>query len=170
MTGPSAKTGVLFVCLGNICRSPLAEGIFLHMAYQRGVNGWFDVDSCGTGAWHVGDAADHRSVAVALRHGVTLGHRARQFDPRTDFDRFDCLVAMDRSNRASIIHAAQTSSRTPPTVRLMRSFDPSLGHAEAGAPDVPDPYSGGDEGFEVVYEMLVRSCAGLLDRLLEPER
>ncbi len=167
MTTTVPRTGVLFVCLGNICRSPLAEGIFLHLARERGVQGRFDVDSCGTGAWHVGQGADPRSVAVARRHGVTLEHEARQLDPRSDFDRFHLLIAMDRSNRRSIIHAAEAHSKDSSGVRMMRSFGLPAKDVDATDVDVPDPYSGGDEGFQVVYDMLRVSCAGLLTHLLE---
>ncbi len=160
------RTGVLFICLGNICRSPLAEGIFLHAAHRRGVADRFDVDSCGTGAWHVGEGADPRSIEVALRHGITLDHEARQFDPGTDFDRFGLLIAMDRSNRRSIIHAAETHSKDASGVRLMRGFDPTIAGTGGAEHDVPDPYSGGDEGFQVVFDMLCTSCEGLLDHLL----
>jgi len=164
MTRPATSTGVLFVCLGNICRSPLAEGIFLDLARRRGVPDLFDVDSCGTGAWHVGEGADPRSVQVALRHGIRLEHEARQFDPRADFDRFPMLIAMDRSNLRSIVHAAESHHKSASGACLMRSFGPAL--AGTGEPDVPDPYTGGDEGFQVVYDMLLESCEGLLHHLL----
>jgi protein-tyrosine phosphatase len=156
------KTGVLFVCLGNICRSPLAEGIFAHLARERGVLDGFDVDSCGTGGWHVGERADPRSLAVAARHGIELPSTARQLDPARDFERFHWLVAMDRSNARNLIRAGAEPGR----VRLMRSFDPAL----AGRPDheaeVPDPYEWPGDGFEEVYRMLDAACAGLLEFLM----
>lgn len=158
-----SRTGVLFVCLGNICRSPLAEGIFLHLARARGLAERFDVDSCGTGAWHVGERADHRSIAVARRHGVELPSIARQLDPASDFDRFHWLIAMDRANVRSILAAGGPRER----VRLMRSFDPSLAGRNQAELDVPDPYDWHGDGFEDVYQMLLSACRGLLDVLAD---
>jgi len=157
------RTGVLFVCLGNICRSPLAEGIFLHLARERGVLDQFEVDSCGTGAWHVGEAADHRSLAVAKRHGVELPSVARQVDASCDFQRFDWIIAMDRANVRSLVRAGAPAER----VRLMRSFDPAMMHRPEHELDVPDPYEWPGDGFEEVYRMLAAACAGLLEYLVE---
>lgn len=162
---PGERTGVLFVCLGNICRSPLAEGIFLHQAAARGVKGLFEVDSCGTGAWHVGEEADPRSIAVAKRYGVELPSIARQLNARSDFTRFHLLVPMDGQNEEHLLRAGAARER----VRLMRSFDPRFAKA-ARAPDVPDPYSGGPEGFERVYEMLWAACEGMLEELVSRRR
>jgi low molecular weight protein-tyrosine phosphatase len=159
------RTGVLFVCLGNICRSPLAEGIFLHRARRRGVLDRFDVDSCGTGAWHVGERADSRSLAVAAAHGITLPSIARQLDPAQDFQRFPWLIAMDRSNVRNLIR----SGADPARVRLMRSFDASLSGARGEALEVPDPYDWPGDGFEAVYQMLDAACAGLMDFLLDED-
>lgn len=155
----SEREGVLFVCLGNICRSPLAEGIFLHKARERGVLERFDVDSCGTGSWHVGEPPDPRAVAVALRRGVELVSIGRQVDPRRDFARFDHVIAMDRSNLRQLLRLGAPEER----VRLMRWFDPE--NREGADLDVPDPYEGGPEGFELVFGMLSRSCEGMLDVL-----
>ncbi|MCL4742462.1 MAG: low molecular weight phosphotyrosine protein phosphatase [Phycisphaerales bacterium] len=152
---------LLFVCLGNICRSPLAEGIFLHLADARGVRDRFEADSCGTGAWHVGERPDARAAAVARQNGVKLVSIARQLDPRRDFERFDLLLPMDRTNRDDLLDAGAPESR----VRLMRSFDPTLAGAGERELDVPDPYYGGPDGFQHVFDMLVRSCTGLLDRM-----
>ena len=157
MTTPE-KTGVLFLCLGNICRSPLAEGIFIHRAAERGVIDRFLVDSAGTGGWHAGERPDPRSVAVARRHGVDLPGRARKLVGDDDGQRFDLVLAMDAQNARDAVEMGVPASR----VRLMRSFDPT---ADAGA-EVPDPYYGGDRGFDDVYDMLVRACDGLLDELL----
>lgn len=156
---PRPPHAVLFVCLGNICRSPLAKAVFMHQAVGRGVREQFLIDSCGTGHWHVGGPADPRTIAVATRRGVPIAHTARQFDPATDIERFDLLLAMDRDN------AAEMRSRGAPAakVRLFREFD-----GTAAAPDlnVPDPYLGGPEGFDEVFEMVSRASAGLLDQLL----
>lgn len=157
MTTPE-KTGVLFLCLGNICRSPLAEGIFIHRAAERGVIDRFLVDSAGTGGWHAGERPDPRSVAVARRHGVDLPGRARKLVGDEDGQRFELVLAMDAQNARDAVEMGVPASR----VRLMRSFDPT---ADAGA-EVPDPYYGGDRGFDDVYDMLVRACDGLLDELL----
>lgn len=154
-------TGLLFVCLGNICRSPLAEGVFLHQATARGLLDRFDVDSCGVGHWHVGEPPDGRAVATAGRNGVHLPSIARQVDPATDFDRFDLLLAMDASNRHALVRLGAPEDR----VRLMRSYDPTLAGAEVHDLDVPDPYYGGPEGFDRVFAMLERACGGLLDEL-----
>lgn len=153
-------TSVLFVCLGNICRSPLAEGIFTHMVQERGINDRFTIDSCGTGGWHVGNPPDPRSVLVASTYGIDLSTlRARQFDEVRDPDAFDLLIPMDKQNHKDIVKLG-----TPPEkATLMRAYDASTPHG----PDVPDPYYGGDDGFEKVYQMLVRSCEGLLDSVTD---
>lgn len=159
---------LLFVCLGNICRSPMAEGIFLHLAEARGVRERFEVDSCGMGAWHVGNRPDPRAEATALSYGVALPSCARQF-ALADGERFTLILPMDASNARAVIERGAPAE----SVRLMRSFDPTLRHLmdERGWPiagadlDVPDPYYGGDRGFHEVYDMLVRACTGLLDDL-----
>lgn len=156
------KRRVLFVCLGNICRSPLAEGIFLHVARERGVADRFEADSCGTGHWHAGEPPDHRAMAVAKRRGVHLPSIARQVDAGCDFEDFDVIVAMDASNRQALVRLGAPEER----VRLMRSYDRELADARGEALDVPDPYYGGPEGFDRVFEMLERACHGLLDELL----
>lgn len=149
---------VLMVCLGNICRSPLAEGLLIHLARERGHHARLLVDSCGTGGWHAGDPPDPRSLAVALKHGVNLPSRARQFDPTRDIEGFDLLVAMDDSNRRTLIDRGTPEAK----VRLMLDF-----HPELAGEDVPDPYYGGPGGFDDVYEMVRVACEGLLAQLLE---
>lgn len=160
----SERIGVLFVCLGNICRSPLAAGVFLHHARLRGVAHRFDVDSCGTGGWHAGAAPDPRSVAVAALRSITLDHRARQLDARRDFARFHHILAMDRSNLRDIAAAGETLGVAHARVRLLRSFDPNAGCHENG--EIPDPYYGGQDGFERVFSMIDSSCAALLENIL----
>ncbi len=161
MTGQPPIGSVLFVCLGNICRSPLAEGIFIHLARQRDVLHRYDIDSAGTGAYHAGERADPRALQIAKRHGVELPSIARQFKPAADIDRFDLILPMDRENERNLIGKGAPRDR----VRLMRSFDPTLAGAEPHELDVPDPYFGADDGFQRVYDMLTRACAGLLDEL-----
>lgn len=155
------RTGVLFVCLGNICRSPLAKVIFENMVAERGLVDRFDIDSCGTGGWHVGAAADRRSVEVAARNGLALRHRARQLDPESDFARFTFLLAMDRQNFRHLVDSGAPRGR----VHLIRAFDPDLIGASENALDVPDPYEGADSGFDRVFEMLTNACAGFLDHV-----
>jgi protein-tyrosine phosphatase len=153
-------TSVLFVCLGNICRSPLAEGLFLHRARETGAHDGFRVDSCGTGGWHAGERPDPRMLAVAEKHGVKLPSLARRLDPRADGE-FDLIVPMDRSNRDHLLDAGLAAER----VRLLRTFDPQM----AGAPEeelcVPDPYHGGPEGFDLVFEMVDAAVLGMLEEL-----
>ncbi len=159
MPSDAATTSVLFVCLGNICRSPLADGIFAHLVDQRGLSNQFTIDSCGTGAWHVGNPPDPRSVLVAAKHNIDLTNlRARQFDASTDPSQFDWIIPMDSSNERELISQGTPKDK----VRLMRSFDPAITNQ---TPDVPDPYYGGDDGFDKVYEMLVRACEGMLDHV-----
>lgn len=150
-------TSVLFVCLGNICRSPLAEGVFLHLAEQANVDDALTVDSAGTGAWHVGERPDPRSLEVAHRHGVELPGHARRVT-EDDFRRFDRIVAMDRANLRDL-EAIRPDDATA-VLELLRDHDPEPGDGE-----VPDPYYGGDDGFDRVYEMVLRSCRVLLEDL-----
>lgn len=151
----AAPRRLLFVCLGNICRSPLAEGIFLHLASKRGVHDRFEVDSAGTGGWHVGNPADPRSIAVAKKYGITLPSHARKVSA-AETNAWDFVLAMDRQNQSDLIQLGFDDS----TVRLMREFEPG-----ASDLDVPDPYYGSDDGFENVYRMLFDACNGLLDEL-----
>jgi protein-tyrosine phosphatase len=154
------QSSVLFVCLGNICRSPLAEGVFRHLVEERGRDGDFLIDSAGTGAWHVGEPPDRRSVDVAARHGITLDGRARKVVPE-DLERFDLVIAMDRDNLEDL-QALADSHRSPARLHLLREFDPN-----GGGDEVPDPYYGGSNGFETVYAMVRRSCDGLLEVILD---
>ena len=154
----STRTSVLFVCLGNICRSPLAEGIFLHLVDQAGLTDRFEVDSAGTGAWHVGERADARAAMVASQHGVELPSRARQITS-DDLDHFDYVIAMDRENLRNIERLAATRE-SDAQIKLLREYD-----SESSGDEVPDPYYGGASGFENVYEMVHRSCTELLDQL-----
>ncbi len=155
------KTKVLFVCLGNICRSPLAEGVFKKKVIEQGLDQQFVIDSCGTAAYHVGDQPDPRSAANARTNGVFLDHRARQFH-RSDFEEFDYILAMDRSNLRNI--QSLEGSASDYELSLMREFDP-----EAKGADVPDPYYGGERGFQDVFDILDRSTAVLLEHILKQE-
>ena len=152
------RTRVLFVCLGNICRSPLAEGIFLREIEAHGIADRFHVDSAGTGAWHVGERADPRSIAMGESIGCRMEMRTRQIRAQ-DFEDFDLLLAMDRANLRDLQTIAKRYGFET-DLRLMREFD-SHGTGE----DVPDPYYGGPDGFRDVADMLERSCRGLLRHL-----
>jgi protein-tyrosine phosphatase len=150
---------ICFVCLGNICRSPTAEGVFRKLVEDAGLADRVVIDSAGTGGWHAGELPDPRSRDAASRRGYDLTHRARKFTPG-DFDRFDLVLAMDRDNYDSLQRLARGRTHVPP-IRLLRSFDAS---APADA-EVPDPYSGEDDGFEHVLDICERACRGLLDHV-----
>ena len=150
---------ICFVCLGNICRSPTAEAVMRHLGAAEGLGGSIAIASAGTGDWHVGEARDRRSQAVGRTRGIPLAGTAQQFTA-ADFDRFDHVIAMDRSNRDDLIRLAR-DERDREKVRLLRSFDPT---APKDA-DVPDPYYGGPRGFEDVFDICERACRGLLDHL-----
>lgn len=151
-------TRLLFVCLGNIIRSPLAENLFRFQAESAGVDGRYTVESAGTAAWHLGEPPDERMRKTAETHGVIYGGRARQVRER-DFDEFDWIVAMDSSNVRDLIDMTG-SAESRAKIRLLREFDP-----EQGDLDVPDPYYGGREGFEAIYRIVERSVQGLLEAL-----
>ncbi len=159
---PGARPiSVLFVCLGNICRSPLAEGVFAHLTGERGAAGRYRADSAGTGGWHVGEPPDARSAVVARRHGIRLGGSARQVRGE-DFREFDLIVAMDGENLRALVEL-RGDALGGAELALLRDYDPAAG----GDLDVPDPYYGGPDGFERVFEMVRRSCVRLLDLLEE---
>ncbi len=151
-------TRILFVCLGNIIRSPLAENLFRFQAEQASVDGKYSVDSAGTADYHVGEPPDSRMQRTAELHGVTDGGTARQMQ-ESDFDEFDWIVAMDRQNRRDLLQIAGTPEKQA-KIRLMRDFDP-----EQDDPDVPDPYYGGAKGFENTFQIVERSVRGLLEAL-----
>lgn len=146
---------LLFVCAGNICRSPTAEGVMARLLGEAGLAGRVTIDSAGTGAWHVGELADPRTREAARRRGIELARRARQLR-RADLDEFDLVLVMDEDNLRHVTLMAKRRVRAE--IRLLRSFDPT---AEAGA-IVPDPYAGGPAGFEEVLDICERACAGLL--------
>lgn len=154
----SSPTRVLFVCLGNICRSPLAEGVFAQLVEEAGLSPRFDVDSAGTGSWHVGERPDARAAMVAREHGIELDSRARQVTDQ-DLEEFDYVIAMDRDNLRSLERMASASGAEA-DISLLRTYDP-----DPDGEEVPDPYYGGVSGFENVYDIISRSCEGLLNRL-----
>lgn len=150
---------ICFVCLGNICRSPTAEGVFQKLVAAAGLERKVTIDSAGTGAWHVGELPDPRSRQAASRRGYELTHRARKFTAG-DFDRFDLVLAMDRDNYDNLMRLARGRSQVP-MIRLLRSFDATAPHDA----EVPDPYSGEDDGFDDVLDICERACQGLLDHV-----
>ncbi len=147
------KVRVLFVCLGNICRSPMAEGFFLDLIEKKSKKNNFTVDSAGTGAYHVGELPDKRMRETAYGHGIHLTSKARQLISQ-DFYNFDYILAMDESNFQNINQIKPSNSTEPlATVLLMREFDKEV----QGDKNVPDPYYGGISGFEDVYQIVKRS-------------
>ena len=154
---------LLFVCLGNICRSPAAEGVFLHLLEQQEIHDHFVVDSAGTGSG-MGNAADTRRQAAANRRGIHLPSRARQID-LNDLETFDLVLTMDQHNLTAVKGLAQeagkrANARIEPMLSFCRRFSES---------EVPDPYYGGDAGFEHVLDLLEDACEGLLEALRSPE-
>jgi protein-tyrosine phosphatase len=156
----SERTRVLFVCLGNICRSPLAEAVFRAQVRERGVEHLFEIDSAGTSGYHAGCCPDRRSAEVARRNGIELGGTARQVTDE-DLRSFDYVIAMDGENFADLDQLKAAADGTA-EVRRLRDWDPS---PDSG--DVPDPYYGGPAGFDRVQQIVERSCEALLDALLE---
>jgi protein-tyrosine phosphatase len=153
-------TRILMVCMGNICRSPTAEGVMRALVRDAGLEDEITIDSAGTGGWHVGDPPDRRATKAAHARGITLDGAARQVTVR-DFDDYDLLLAMDRENLSGL-HALAPDAEAMGKVRLLRSYDPASDGVDV---DVPDPYYGGPNGFEVVLDQVEAACRGLLDAL-----
>ena len=149
---------ILFVCLGNICRSPTAEGVLRHKLRDAGLAADVDVESAGTGGWHVGHPPDRRASAAASARGITLESRAQRFEA-FHFDDFDLILAMDRENLADL-RALAPHAGAAGKLHLLREFDPLA--VESGDLEVPDPYYGGEDGFEDVLDMIERACDGLI--------
>jgi protein-tyrosine phosphatase len=152
---------VLFVCLGNICRSPLAHGLFRDEIQKRGLSDTLSVDSCGTSAYHNGQGADPNNVRVAALHGVDLGDMMSRRLEDSDFFEFDILVAMDLSNERDM-RSRQLPGSEAEIVRFM-DFVPA-----AESPNVPDPYWGGADGFEHVFQLVRSGIAPLMEHVLSP--
>ena len=151
---------LLFVCLGNICRSPSAENIMNHLIEQAGLSDSIICDSAGTGGYHIGAPPDRRMTAAALRRGIKLKGRARQFQ-KSDFEEFDLILAMDRENYRDIL-SLDPAGKYRDKVRLMCDF--ATHHSER---EVPDPYYGGPEGFDKVINLLLDACEGLLQHVVK---
>jgi protein-tyrosine phosphatase len=150
------RFNILFVCAGNICRSPLAEGIFRHLADNAGRADEFGIDSAGTGGWHQGDAPDRRSIAVAAANGIDISRQRARRISAEDFDRFDLILAMDHDNLTNLKKFAPAEALAK--IHLFSAF------ALATSEDVPDPYYGRREDFEAVYAMLFSGCNVLLEK------
>ncbi len=145
---------VLFVCLGNICRSPTAEAVMKDLCERQGIGDGIFIDSAGTGDWHIGHPADSRAIEAGSRRGLTLTSIARQVQP-SDFENFDLIVAMDQSNKSDLIEMSGSEDG----IILLR---------EAGGDedlDVPDPYFGTGDGFEEMLDLIEHHCAALLTRI-----
>lgn len=158
---PPQPIKVLFVCLGNICRSPAAEGCFLELVAREGLQDVFVVDSAGTGPWHVGKPADQRMRDAAARRGILLASKARQISS-ADLHSFDHILTMDQHNLAAVqdlVGSTPPRARIEPMTRYCRRFR---------LQEVPDPYYGGPDGFEHVLDLLEDACEGLLKTLKPP--
>jgi protein-tyrosine phosphatase len=158
---------LLFVCLGNICRSPTAEGVMRALVEREGLAGGIQLESAGTGAWHVGSPPDRRASQAASARGIALEGTARQVRP-DDFLDFDVLVAMDGENLRELKRMAPGEAERA-KVRLLREFDPAGTTASAGETgeqlDIPDPYYGGADGFDQVLDLVQAACEGLLAQI-----
>ena len=153
---------ILFVCLGNICRSPIAEGVFRELVHQEDLDTTFSCDSAGTSTYHIGELPDERMRATAEKHDIILTHRARQIQ-KDDFERFDYIIAMDKSNYQNILSLKSRVNNSADThIMLLRSFDNHKENLE-----VPDPYYGTLQDFEKVYQIVLRSSQNLLNFLKE---
>ena len=152
------RTGVLFVCMGNICRSPTAEAAFRRLVEDAGEADTFDIDSAGTHAYHVGETADPRAVRAAERRGLDLSRSVGRQATRDDFRRFDYILAMDRQNCRDLMRLG--GPRADGRLRLFLDYAPEL-----GLQDVPDPYFGGPRGFERVLDIVAAGATGLLESI-----
>ncbi|MGM0619734.1 MAG: low molecular weight protein-tyrosine-phosphatase [Bacteroidota bacterium] len=152
------KKKILFVCLGNICRSPSAEAVFRGLVKNAGVEDRFEIDSAGTSAWHAGEPADKRMQIHAQKRNYKLTSISRKFNPEVDFDHFDMIIGMDDENFETLKSMARNRDD------LHKIYKMTDFRKEWNYPEVPDPYYGGDEGFELVLDLLEDSCQGLLEK------
>lgn len=155
------KTKILFVCSGNICRSPSAEAVLKKLVELNSLGNRFEIDSAGTGSWHVGQTADRRMQSHAKKRGYTLDSISREINPYTDFDKFDLIIGMDNQNIRSLKSITRNSSHLA-KIYKMTDFAPECNYSE-----IPDPYYGGNEGFELVLDLLENACKGLMQKLTQ---
>ncbi len=155
------KTKILFVCLGNICRSPLAHAVMQDLVEKKGLTDKIEIESCGTGGWHVGQLPDRRMMAEAKKHGVNMTHRALSFDDFY-FEYYDLILPMDHSNRDFLL--SDVPSKYRDKIKLFRTFDSMSTDENA---EVPDPYYGGAAGFRTVYDIVERTCQNLLETVID---
>lgn len=167
MTARPAPYRITVVCLGNICRSPIGEAVLRARLVDAGLADRVQVDSAGTGDWHLGHPADPRALATLDAHGYPHDHVARQIAPHW-MDGIDLLLAMDEANYADLARMLP-SGGAGPELRMMRSFDPALAHLSEPHAElsVPDPYYGGPEGFDEVLRMIEQAADGIVDGLLD---
>ncbi|KAK4525143.1 hypothetical protein GAYE_SCF08G3049 [Galdieria yellowstonensis] len=175
----SVPVRVLFVCLGNICRSPSAENIFRHLVKTKGLDSHFECDSCGTGAWHAGESPHPKALATARKRNIPMTGRARALRDQ-DVQRFDYILAMDRSNLRDVQelvsrHKSRNDNNSDkPKVELLLKYAKNKSRAEECHWEVPDPFYGflsggvygGDEEFEFVFDLLEDACEGLLETII----
>jgi protein-tyrosine phosphatase len=161
MTNPNKQVSILFVCMGNICRSPTGEGVFKHYVEKAGYEDSIGIDSAGTIDYHSGGPADARMQVFAKKRGYSLDSIARQVS-RADIDNFDSIIAMDMDNLENLDYLAGSPM---PHIRMLGSFLDDSGDLRMGQ-SVPDPYYGGDAGFEEVLDMIEAACPALLDHCL----
>jgi len=150
---------LLFVCLGNICRSPMAEGVFRRLVAERGLSDRFEIDSAGIGDWHVGQAPDNRAQAAAMRRGIDISMQTARQLRAVDFSHFDLILAMDGSNHGDL----QQLSPKQLHGKLRHFLDFAT---QTGTRDVPDPFFGGDEGFDHALDLIEAAAEGLLETLV----
>lgn len=153
------KISVMMICLGNICRSPMAEAVLRYKVKERGLQDRIQVDSCGTSSYHVGENADPRTRRTAARHQIPMDHTVKQFHAGY-FDDFDYLLVMDHQNKADVLR--QWEREGDPAIFLLGAFDTS-----SPSDEVFDPYYGDEAGFEENYRLIDRACDGLLEHLRE---
>lgn len=149
---------ILFVCLGNICRSPLAEGVFLKIIQDKKLENKYGADSCGTAAYHVGERPDPRAIKTAKQYGITLDHLGRQIK-KNDLDIFELILVMDHENLNNTLRLSTPANKHK--IKLLRDYEP----ASFRDAEVPDPYYGGQSGFEEVFDIAYRCCENLITQL-----
>ena len=154
---------ILFVCLGNICRSPMAEGVFRRVVAEEGLSDSFVIDSAGLGDWHIGQAPDHRAQKAARSRGIDISDQSARQVAHEDFDRFDLLLVMDGSNYDELKVRAPHEARAK--IRPFLDYAP-----HAGTKDVPDPFFGGAEGFDHALDLIEAAAHGLLASLVGKEK